>query len=63
MSKYGIIGHDVTISIVIRKTIAVGYADENEAIEVALQEFSITDKDWSINDLEIEDVQPDFFDN
>ena len=63
MSKYGIIGHDVTISIVITKTIAVGYADENEAIEVALQEFTITDKDWSINDLEIEDVQPDFFDN
>lgn len=63
MSNYGVIGHDVTIALVIRKTIFVGGFDEDEAIEEAINGFKIDDKDWKIADLEVEDVQPDYFDN
>jgi hypothetical protein len=64
MSNYGnVIGHCVTIAIVVRKTIYVSGFDEGVAIEEAINEFTITDEDWKIGDLEVEDVQPDYIED
>ena len=63
MSNYGLLGYDVTIAVVVRKTIFVSCGDENAAIDEAVNFFDITDKDWKMEDLEVEDVQPDYFDN
>jgi hypothetical protein len=62
-SSYGLLGYDVTIAVVVRKTIFVSCNDEDGAIEEAINGFTITDKDWKMEDLEVEDVQPDYFDN
>jgi hypothetical protein len=62
MSSYGLMGYDVTIAIVVKKTIFVSVLDEDAAIEEAVNFFDITDKDWKIEDLEVTDVQPDYFD-
>jgi hypothetical protein len=63
MSSYGLMGYDVTIAIVVKKTIFVAVNDEDAAIEEAVNFFDITDKDWKMEDLEVTDVQPDYFDN
>ena len=63
MSNYGIIGYDVTIEIVVKKTISIDCRDESEAIELALLEFKITNDDWNINDAEIVFVEPDYIDD
>lgn len=63
MSSYGLMGYDVTIAIVVKKTIFVSVLDEDAAIEEAVNFFDITDKDWKMEDLEVTDVQPDYFDN
>lgn len=61
--SYGLIGYDVTISVVVTKTIFVSVFDEDAAIDEAVNFFNITDKDWKMEDLEVENVQPDYFDN
>jgi hypothetical protein len=63
MSNYGLTGYDVTIAVVVRKTIFVPCNDEDAAIDEAINGFKIDDKDWKMEDLEVEDVQPDYFDN
>jgi len=63
MSKYGIIGYDVTIEIVVKKTISINCNNEGEAIDIALHEFKITDDDWSINDAEIVFIEPDYIED
>ena len=61
--SYGLMGYDVTIAVVVRKTIFVSVLDEDAAIDEAVNFFDITDKDWKMEDLEVENVQPDYFDN
>jgi hypothetical protein len=64
MSNYGnVIGHCVTIAVVVRKTIYVYGFDEELAVEEAVNEFDITKNDWKIGDLEVEDVQPDYLED
>lgn len=64
MSHYGnVIGHSVTIAVVIRKTIYVGGFDDEAAIEEALNEFEITKDDWKHHDLEVIDVEPDYMED
>lgn len=60
---YGLMGYEVTIAAVIKKTIFVACNDEDLAIEEAVNEFNITDKDWSSNDLEVVYVQPDYIED
>ena len=62
MSKYGVIGYSVTVAVVVKKTYYVGSFDEDAAIEEAINGFTITNEDWDVGDLEITDVQPDYFD-
>lgn len=62
MSKYGVIGYSVTVAVVVKKTYYVGSFDEDVAIEEAINGFTITNEDWDVGDLEITDVEPDYFD-
>jgi len=62
-SMYGLLGYDVTIAVVIKKTIFVACNDDEAAIEEAVNAFKITDKDWSITDLEVTDVEPDYIED
>jgi hypothetical protein len=64
MSNYGnVIGHCVTIAVVVRKTIYVYGFDDEAAIEEAVNEFDITKDDWNVGDLEVIDVQPDYMED
>ena len=61
-TKNGIIGSYVTIAVIIRKSINVPYTDENEAYYEALNQFTITDEDWTVDDLEVEEIEPEYLD-
>jgi hypothetical protein len=64
MSYYGnVIGHSVTITIVVNKTIYVSGFDDEAAIEEAVNAFDITKDDWNVGDLEVTDVQPDYMED
>jgi hypothetical protein len=53
-------GSNVTISVIITKSINTPYQDENQAIDFALSEFNITQDDWKSSDLEVIDFEYDY---
>jgi hypothetical protein len=60
MSTRGLVGHYVTVSVVVSQTIYVPGVDEAEAQDEAVNMFDRTSKDCEVGELEITDISEDY---